>query len=218
MKITKGRLIISAILLVVVAAIAAFTFIQIKDRTYFHSPSYTPKQDKPSDVLVVYYSRSGNTEAMAREIARRLQADILRIETKPYGLDFKGWFQANRDAASEEKQVDITPEVVDFHPYRLIFLGSPIWWYRPAPPLWTFVENNDFSGKDVVLFNTFNSEFKAEPIKEFQLEVEKKGGRLIDHIFIRRGRVYYQMSGKELIRQAQDLLDKKVKEWQTLQR
>ena len=218
MKITKGRFIISAILLLVVAAIAVFTFIQIKDRTYFHSPPYTPKQGKASDVLVVYYSRSGNTEAMAREIARRLQADILRIETKPYDLDFKGWLQANRDAASEKKQVDITPEVVDLHPYRLIFMGSPIWWYRPAPPLWTFVEKNNFSGKNVVLFNTFNSEFKAEPIKEFQREVEKKGGRLIDHIFIRRGRVYHQMNGMELIQQSQDLLDKKVKEWQTLQR
>ena len=90
MKIIRGRVIISAILLVVVAAIAAFAFIQIKDRTYFHSPPYTSKQDKASDVLVVYYSRSGNTEAMAREIARRLQADILRIETKFYGLDFRG--------------------------------------------------------------------------------------------------------------------------------
>ena len=214
----RRRLIISAILLVVVAAIAAFTFIQIRDRSYFHSLSYTPKQDKASDVLVVYYSRSGNTEAMAREIARRLQADILRIETEPYGLNFKGWLQANRDAASEIKEVDVTPAVVDLHPYRLIFLGSPIWWYRPAPPLWTFVEKNDFSGKDVVLFNTFNSEFKAEPIKEFQLQVGKKGGRLIDHIFIRRGRVYYQMSGEELIQQAQNLLDKKVKEWQIIQR
>ncbi|MBW2208269.1 MAG: flavodoxin/nitric oxide synthase [Deltaproteobacteria bacterium] len=218
MKIIRGRLIISAILLVVIAAIAAFAFVQIKDRTYFHSPPYTSKQDKTSDVLVVYYSRSGNTEAMAREIARRLHADILRIETKSYGLDFRGWLQANGDSRSETKQVDITPAVVDLHRYRLIFLGSPIWWYRPSPPLWTFVEKNDFSGKDVVLFNTFNSKFKAEPIKEFQREIEKKGGRLIDHIFIRRGRVYYQMNGKELIRQAQNLLDKKVKEWQSLQR
>ncbi len=210
------RIIISAILLVVVAAIAAFTFVQIKDRTYFHSPPYISKQDKASDVLVVYYSRSGNTEAMAKEIARRLHADILRIKTKSYDLDFKGWLQANSDSRSKRKQVDISPSVVDLHRYRLIFLGSPIWWYRPSPPLWTFVEKNDFSGKDVVLFNTFNSKFKAEPIKEFQREVEKKGGRLIDHIFIRRGRIYYQMSGKELIRQAQDLLDKKVKEWRTI--
>jgi len=100
----------------------------------------------------------------------------------------------------------------------LIFIGFPIWRYRPAPPLWTFVEKNDFNGKEVILFNTFNSKFKAKPIKKFQREVEKKGGRLIDHIFIRRGRIYYQLSGKELIRQAQDLLDKKVKEWQASQR
>jgi hypothetical protein len=45
-----------------------------------------------------------------------------------------------------------------------------------------------------------------------------RDGTLIDHIFIRRGRVYYQMGGKELIRQAQNLLDKKVKEWQTTRR
>ena len=151
---------------------------------------------------------------MAREIARRMQADILRIETKSYGLDFKGWLQANGDSRSR-KQVDISPAVVNLHRYRLIFLGSPIWWYRPSPPLWTFVEKNDFSGKEVVLFNTFNSKFKTEPIKEFQREVEEKGGRLIDHIFIRRGRVYYQMSGNELIQEAQNLLDKKVKEWRT---
>jgi len=217
MKTTKGRIKISAILLVVVAAIAAFAFVQIKDRTYFHSAPYTPKRDKASEVLVVYYSRSGNTEAMAREIAQRLQADIIKLETKLYSLDFKGWFKANRDSRSK-KNVDIRPEVVDLQRYRLIFLGSPIWWYRPAPPLWTFVEKNDFGGKNVVLFNTFNSKFKAKPIKEFQREVEEKGGRLIDHIFIRRGRVYYQMSGNELIQEAQNLLDKKVKEWQTIQR
>ncbi len=126
MKIIRGRTIISAILLVVVAAIAAFAFVQIKDRTYFHSPPYTSKQDKASDVLVVYYSRSGNTEAMAREIARRLHADILRIETKSYGLDFKGWLQANGNSRSR-KQIDISTTLVYLHRYRLIFLGSPIY-------------------------------------------------------------------------------------------
>lgn len=214
MKTNKRRIIIFAIFFVAALFIAAFTFVQIKDRTYFHSAPYTPKQDKASDVLVVYYSRSGNTEAMAREIAQRLQADIIKLETKLYSLDFKGWFKANRDSRSK-KNVDIRPEVVDLQRYRLVFLGSPIWWYRPAPPLWTFVEKNDFGGKNVVLFNTFNSKFKAEATKEFQRKVEEKGGRLIDHIFIRRGRVYYQMSGNELIQEAQNLLDKKVKEWRT---
>jgi len=59
MEITKGMTIISALLLVVVGVIAAFAFVQIKDRTYFHSPPYTSKQDKASDVLVkVVFSRN----------------------------------------------------------------------------------------------------------------------------------------------------------------
>jgi len=156
MKIIKGRIIISAILLVVVAAIAAFIFVQIKDRTYFHSSPYTPKQDKASDVLLVYYSRSGNTEAMAKEIARRLHSDILRIETKSYGLDFKGWLQANGDSRAETKQVNISPAVVDLHKYRLIFLGSPIWWYRPAPPLWTFV-NRTISAEKTLFYSILST-------------------------------------------------------------
>jgi hypothetical protein len=40
--------------------------------------------------------------------------------------------------------------------FNLIILGSPIWYFRPAQPLWTFVEKNNFQGKAVVLFNTFN--------------------------------------------------------------
>lgn len=156
MKTYKQKVIIVAIFFVAAIFIASFILVQIKDRTYFHSPPYSPKQDKDSTALVVYYSRSGNTEAMAREIAQRLQADIIKLETKLYSLDFKGWFKANRDSRSK-KNVDIRPEVVDLQRYRLVFLGSPIWWYRPAPPLWTFVEKNDFSGKEVVLFNTFYS-------------------------------------------------------------
>jgi len=79
--------------------------------------------------------------------------------------------------------------------------------------LWTFVEKNDFKEKNVILFNTFNSRFKSEEIELFQREIEKKGGRLVDHIFIRRGRVYYQKSGKQLLEESQDIIKEKMKEW-----
>jgi len=107
----------------------------------------------------------------------------------------------------------IKPEIFDMRKYRLVFIGSTFWWYRPAHPLWAFVEKNDFKEKNVVLFNTFNSRFKSEEIKLFQKEIEKKGGRLIDHIFIRRGRVYYQKSGEQLLEESQDIIKEKMKEW-----
>ncbi|MCP4581441.1 MAG: flavodoxin/nitric oxide synthase [candidate division Zixibacteria bacterium] len=212
MKLNRKRLIIVVLLVAAVLSIAALALVIIKDRTYFHSPSYSPDKSIETDILVVYYSRSGNTEAMAREIARKMKADIIKIESESYGLDFKGWFDAANDAR-RKNETEIIPEVVDLTPYRLIFLGSPVWLFRPAPPLWTFVDKNDFKNKNVILFNTFNSRFKDEEIEEFQKRVENKGGRFVDHVYIRRGRVYNQKSGMELILEAQSLLEAKVPEW-----
>ena len=216
MKFRKRSIIILIIFLIAVGSVAAFVLVQVKDRTYFHSAPYTPKLDKATDVLVVYYSRSGNTEAMAREIARKFDADIVKIKAERYTLDYQGWRNANNDADDKVTTTEIKPDIVDMSKYRLMFLGSPIWWYRPAPPLWAFVENNDFHGKNVVLFNTFNSRFKVEEVEAFQRKIEEKGGRLIDHLFIRRGRVYYQKSGRQLIQEVQTLLDEKTKEWQNI--
>ncbi len=213
MKAQKRKALIVAVVFIVVAAIASFVLVQVKDRTYFHSPPYSPKQDIDSTVLVVYYSRSGNTEAMAREVARKFNADIVKIEAERYSLDYQGWRYAANDADDKVTMVQISPEIVDMRKYRLVFIGSPIWWYRPAPPLWTFVEKNDFKEKNVILFNTFNSRFKSEEIEKFRGEIEKKGGRLIDHIFIRRGRVYYQKSGEQLIGESREIVEEKMKEW-----
>ena len=206
-------IIIIVVCFVAVAAITAFIFVQIKDQTYFHSPPYAPEPDQDTAALVVYYSRSGNTEAMAREVARKFNADIVKIEAPKYSLDYQGWRNAGKDADDKVTMVQITPETVDMRKYQLVFIGSPIWWYRPAPPLWTFAAKNDFKDKKVILFNTFNSRFKPEEIELFRKEIEKKGGRLIDHIFIRRGRVYYQKSGEQLIEESREIAEAKMKEW-----
>ena len=63
---------------------------------------------------------------------------------------------------------------------------------------------------------SFNSRFKVEEVDAFQRKLDEKGSRLIDHLFIRRGRVYYQKSGQQLIQEVQTLLDEKTKEWQNI--
>ena len=67
----------------------------------------------------------------------------------------------------------------------------------------------------MILFNTFNSRFKPEEIEEFQVEIEKKGGKLIDHIYIRRGRVYYEKSGEKLVEGSKEIAVEKLKESNT---
>ena len=83
-------MIIVVALVIAVISIAAIALLVIKDMTYYHSPPFSPGKGNETDILVVYYSRTGNTEAMAREIARKLNADILKIESQFYDLDFKG--------------------------------------------------------------------------------------------------------------------------------
>jgi hypothetical protein len=78
------------------------------------------------------------------------------------------------------------------------------------------VEKNNFQGKAVVLFNTFNSRFKSEQIHEFQQLINTRGGRFLDHLFVRRGRIFNQISGNELIRRIQGLLNTKDINWRSI--
>ena len=183
-----------------------------KDQTYFVSDPYEREDKDPADVLVAYYSRSGNTQAMAREIARRFGADLIEIRAPAYTLDMAGWANAVYDSWHKLPAL-AEPKALETGAYRLIFLGAPIWWYRPAPPLWTVAGNCDFRSKAVVLFNTFNSRFKPEEIDAFRTLIESKGGKLIDHIHVKRGRILDQISGSELIEEVRELLDARADKW-----
>ena len=129
-----------------------------------------------------------------------------------YTLDFGGWRRAADDARNL-RLTPIRPRRVDLTRYRLVLLGSPIWLYRPAPPLWSFVQQSQLTGKRVVLFNTYNSRFKAEQIEAFGRAVARRGGRLVDHIHVRRGRVIHQLSGEELVRRARAAVRARAGGW-----
>jgi ABC-type glycerol-3-phosphate transport system substrate-binding protein len=72
-----------------VLGIAAFAVMAAKDRTYVPSASYSPQGEPTREVAVVYYSRSGHSEAVAREVARTFNAPIARIDAD-YPRDFSG--------------------------------------------------------------------------------------------------------------------------------
>ncbi len=169
-------------------------------------------QRERNDILVLYYSLSGNTELMAKALASRYRADLIEIAAEEYD-GFIGSNRASADAWTEERISTINPGVVDLSRYKVVFLGSPIWWYRPAVPLWTFIEKNSFQSQQVVLFNTFNSRFKDELIGEFSDLVKSKGGNLNDHIYIRRGRWYKQLDQDELIEEIHSLIESSEARW-----
>ena len=114
------------------------------------------------NVLVAYFSATGNTEGVAIAIAERLGADVFAIEAaQPYTeADLNYGDDASR--TSVERADGTNPELTQVTPddwadYDTVFLGYPIWWGEAAWPLRTFVAGNDFTGKTVVPFCTSGS-------------------------------------------------------------
>jgi hypothetical protein len=185
-------------LAVAVLGIAAFALMAAKDRTYVPSAPYSPQGEPNRDVAVVYYSRSGHSEAVAREIARTFNAPIARIDAD-YPRDFSGQGRAVSDARARALP-PIRVDPIDLAPARRVFLVSPTWMFRPATPVWAYVEQADLTGKEVVLVTTGNSRFEQTETNAFAKRVEAHGGRLVRHVFLRRGRIFWQMSREELLR------------------
>jgi flavodoxin len=136
---------------------------------------------KGATVLVVVHSRSGNTARAGLAFAGALQADYLRLAVP------EGAGDSYLKAPDRGKDAPITPERVDVSRYRLVFLGSPIWWYYPAPFIYTFIRKNDFTGKRVVLFYTYQGGINKGAVEEWKKLVASKNGRVVDVIGINRG-------------------------------
>lgn len=113
------------------------------------------------NVLVVYYSATGNTERVANSIAEATGGDLFEIEpTEPYTDDDLNWndesSRASREYEDESlRDVPLVNTTVDgWDDYDTVFIGYPIWWGIAAWPVDGFVEANDFSDKTVIPFAT----------------------------------------------------------------
>ena len=134
------------------------------------SSSTAPAESEPETqpetgkTLVVYYSASGNTERVAKDIAEAAGADLFEIvPTEVYTSDDLDWTNPDSRVSREHDDESLrdvpltTTEVPDWDSYDTVFIGYPIWCGIAAWPVDTFVKNNDFTGKTVIPFATSSS-------------------------------------------------------------
>ncbi len=104
--------------------------------------------------LVAYFSWGGNTKSIAEKIHSQVGGDMFRIEpVTPYPSDYN---ETAYGVAKEQKDKGIHPPITntDISSYDVIFVGTPAWWYTMAPPVMTFLAENNFEGKTIVPFIT----------------------------------------------------------------
>jgi len=108
--------------------------------------------------LVLYYSQTGTTKAVAEELQRQTGSDIASIEAV---VAYDGDFGATIARCQEEMKVDSLPALkplqVDLAKYDTLYLGYPVWFGTYARPVLAWVKQNSLEGKVVIPFCTFGS-------------------------------------------------------------
>ncbi len=126
--------------------------------------------------LVLYYSQTGATKAVAEEIQQQLGADIELIEVEvPYDGDFQATIarcQQEKEAGELPKMKPLKSNVSD---YDVVFLGYPVWFGTYASPVAALLASEKFAGKKVITFCTFGSgglQSSTKDVKEALPEAE----------------------------------------------
>lgn len=113
------------------------------------------EENNSSNILVAYYSYTGNTEEFANIIAEETGGTLFEIQRAEEYSDL--YEEAEEEINNNEKpELASMPENVE--QYDTIFIGYPIWWDRAPAMINTFLDNINLEGKTVIPFCTSSSD------------------------------------------------------------
>lgn len=131
------------------------------------APATTGANTGSAKTLVAYFSASGNTKAVAETAAKALGADLFEIAPQqPYTAADLAYKDETSRSSVEMRDPASRPamkaKVENMEQYGTVLIGYPIWWGEAPHIVYTFVENNDLSGKKVLPFCTSGSSSPGE--------------------------------------------------------
>ena len=128
--------------------------------------------------LVAYFSASGTTAGVAKNLARAAGADLYEIRpATPYTRADLNWTDKQSRSSVEMRNKNSRPALADadanIADYDTIFIGFPIWWYVAPTIINSFLEAYDFSGKKIVLFATSGGSGFGKAVESLQVSAPK---------------------------------------------
>ena len=127
-----------------------------------------------SKALVAYFSASGVTSKVAKNLASAIGADIFEIKpVQKYSKADLNWMDKRSRSSVEMNDRSSRPAIAErvnqMSDYDVVFIGFPIWWYREPSIIDTFMETYDFSGKTIVPFATSGGSGLGDSAENMQL-------------------------------------------------
>lgn len=125
--------------------------------------------DSGASVVVKDEEVLGNMEYMALTIQDAIGGDLFRIETKEaYPLDHEPLVDQAAEEQDENARPELATHIENLEQYDTILLGYPNWWGDMPQPLFTFLEEYDFSGKTIIPFNSHGGSGFSNTIEEIK--------------------------------------------------
>lgn len=189
MKNRKNIAIAFAVTIVLIAGVGLFLFSNSKnsnaglDDTVKNESGKIGTANLDSEkVLVVYFSETGNTQALAETIYDKVGGDFRRIEPSAPYPQGDALFDHTKEEADNDERPEFKDLAIELDDYETIFVGYPIWWYTLPMMMYTFFDAYDFSDKTLIPFITHNGSGDGgtyETIEELEPEAELLEGLVI---------------------------------------
>ena len=155
----KAFVLIAFILIIVLAA--GFYFFNKNNSNENNVNNTTQTQNSENtnngnqNILVLYFSMTGNTQSVAEIIQDQVGGDIVRLETvQEYPSDYDELLDYAQNEQSENARPELKTSIENINDYDVIFLGYPIWWGDMPMPVYSFLDEYDLSGKTIAPFVT----------------------------------------------------------------
>lgn len=157
-------------------------------------------KDLKKDILIVFYSYSGNTRLIASKIKELLSCDLIELEPiKPYSTDYQTVVDETNVDHYERIDIKNLPDISKYH--KLIIL-TPTWWYKMTPVIYTFITEMNLSNKIVIPVTT-NAGWPGTVIADMTKYAQKSGAIVTLPLEIK-----FDMNGGSILKTSEDIINK----------
>lgn len=155
---------------------------------YAQSGNDLNSADSAPRILIAYFSMSGNTRLIARDIQKMTGGDLFEIKAvREYGPDFDSAVEQAREELQNRARPALQAKVVNMQDYDVVFVGFPNWIGTMPMAVFSFLEQHDFTGKTLVPFCTHGTSGISNTITDLKkLNLQAK---ICEHIAFYRNDV-----------------------------
>ena len=170
-------------------------------------PVTNAQESSMDKIMILYYSRTGNTKMCCEALQKELRADM--IEIKDLTSRAGGWgFFTGALGSMFNVHTTINPLNPNLSSYKNIIIASPIWTGTLSTAIRTLIDKNRFDNKQVVIFTTTNAAEKEKYIEKSKARAAKNGAQVVGYCQVV---VKKEENGKRIDKSKQEIIEDTLK-------